>query len=111
MRMFLSVLLLLATCGLLRAEDGLVLTTGRLQSSNTGFALQVVSVENRTDKSFELIVVECGFYSRNNLVGSGQGGVENVQPGTIAHGNIIAMSGAPGADNAKCRVVDARTPR
>jgi hypothetical protein len=80
---FAGLLFLLATASS-AAENGLVLTIGRLSTNSVG-ADQVISVENRTSRKFSRIHVECGFYAGNKLVGSGGTSIHELQPGTIGH--------------------------
>ncbi len=95
-----SLLFLAATSS--AAENGLVLTIGRLSTNSVG-ADQVISVENRTLRKFSRIHVECGFYAGNELVGSGGASIHELQPGTIGHDHVAAIN-ASDTNNVKCRI-------
>ena len=107
-----TIFAVLLTAGLIVGPDsfaqdsGLVLTIGRLRTASAG-AIQVLSVENRTSKSYSRIHVECGFYAGSKLVGSGGASFHDVQPGSLAHNDAVAL-GASDADNVKCRIESQR---
>jgi len=88
------------------ADDGLVLTLGRL-SPNADGARQVLSLENKTATSFSAVGIECGFYANGRLVGSGYTAVADLAPGSLAHGEVVARH-ISDADDVKCRTIPRR---
>jgi hypothetical protein len=88
------------------ADDGLVLTLGRLSTSSDG-ARQVLSLENKTATSFSAVGIECGFYANGRLVGSGYTAVADLAPGSLAHGDVVARH-ISDADDVKCRKIPRR---
>jgi hypothetical protein len=107
-RMVFAVLLVagFSVGGSIAQDSGLVLTIGRLHTSQAG-ARAVLAIENRTARAFSRIRVECGFYAGSQLVGNGGASFDDVQPGSIAHNDAIDL-GASDADNVKCRIVSQR---
>ena len=89
------------------SSPGLILTQGRLFLSTGGYTHQVVSVENKTTRTFESIEVECGFYAGTQLLTSDYAYIEGLEPKSLGHKDVTT-SNAGGATSAKCRIVRAR---
>jgi hypothetical protein len=87
------VLVLSVTTASVAQDAGLVLTLGRLSTDQYG-ASQVISVENRTSRSFSIIEVECGFYAGNKLVGNGDAIIRELRPGSTGHSNAASFTAA-----------------
>jgi hypothetical protein len=107
--LFLITLLALLMTAVAKAEspteDRLVITMGRLTTTGT-FAIQVITLENKTSKWFSRISVECGFYAGSLLAGVGHAAIENIEPRSQAHKSAFTLN-CGDADHVKCRINDA----
>jgi hypothetical protein len=97
---------LVVTTSDLNAQQGLTLTVGRLIYSNR-FVQQNVSVKNDTSKLVRDVKVECGFFSKGELIATDSAYVENIAPGATGFKTLTEPSDvAP--DRAECRIVSVR---
>lgn len=87
-------------------DNGLILTLGRLTTNSFG-ARQVLSLKNTTSKGLARVEIECGFYSGEKLVGNGSAYISDLDAGSLAHDDVVAVD-AGDADNVKCRIKSQR---
>jgi hypothetical protein len=103
-RLILGIVAINACIAIAYAQEGLTVVTGRF-SVDHDYATQVFAVENRSDKTYQSVGVECGFYNGSNeLVGSGTYYVGNIEPASTAHADVTTNHAAD-ATYARCRIV------
>jgi hypothetical protein len=70
-----------------------------------GSSRQAISVKNNTGTGKQQVFIECGFFLKGELVGTGLGGVGNLMPGATKHTSILALD-IEKFDKAECSVKD-----
>ena len=80
------------------------ITTGKLIRS-FGSVHQAISIKNNTRTAERLTFIECGFFLKGELVGTGLGGVGNLMPGMTKHTTVLGL-GVEKADKVECSVKD-----
>ena len=83
-------------------QGELVLRFGRLASSTRG-TTQSLSLENNGSEIIASVEIECGFYGRSKLLGSGSASARDLKPGSSAHADIT-MPGVADADSVRCQI-------
>jgi hypothetical protein len=86
-------------------QDDLVLTAGVFAAKDGS---QPISVQNKSDRAFAGVNVECGFFdSAGQLVGSGATSVTNLAANSVGYATVNVLIGH-GATSAKCRISGTR---
>ncbi len=98
-------LLTLTTFGTYAKQiEGLSIEQGAL-SHSSHYVFQVVSVSNKSARSFKSVKIECAFFGEGKLVASGVGYIDNLDAGELGSVEIAASSTAI-SDSTKCRLVE-----
>jgi hypothetical protein len=88
------------------AEGGLTLNVGRTKKGSAYFH-QPISVKNETtDITAPKVRVECGFFLRDELVGTDYTTVNRIGPGETGYSTMMVK--VDDADRAVCRIVGVR---
>jgi hypothetical protein len=88
------------------AQQGLTLTLGRL-IYDARYIQQAVSVKNDTSNLVGTAKIECGFFSKGELIATGSTYVENIAPNAMAFKTVLNPSDIS-PDHAECRIVSVR---
>ena len=84
------------------AEEDVTLTMGRFVYFNE-LATQNFTIKNNTAQTIKRVHVNCGFFSRDQLIGIGIGIVINLPPNAEGY-NDANLSTDVRPDNVRCRV-------
>jgi hypothetical protein len=70
-----------------------------------GSVRQAISIKNNTRTAHRLMFIECAFFLKGELVGTGLGGVGNLMPGATKYTTVLGMD-IDKADKVECNVKD-----
>jgi len=88
------------------AQEGLILTPGRMSYSDGAIRLNI-SVKNGTSNLVGTTRVECGFFSKGELIATGHTYVENIAPNATGYKTVIEFCDTS-PDRAECRIVSVK---
>ena len=89
------------------SQDGLELELGALKFDGN-YIEQVFAVSNSSSRTYNLIIVECGFFAQGKLIAADFRTIGNLAEGATGFARMLVRSSSA-ADRAQCRVSDTRT--